>query len=425
MKKTFQTFAVITLILTVFDSVLILPIEIPPLGNLSLGRICILTLLLIVFVLFPRLLKSHGPTLNIPLPLRILIVWTIYAMINLILSPFSEINIKYFVNLVFNMVCLFTGFYIAKVESLRKTMYNSILYITMAFAYIDLILKWRPPAARQWDFTNEIVGAFSNPLYLGYVIAFYVITICANIIFNNGRNNSRNYFMLILILPIVPFVGSRTLLVISALTLAIMLILLAFSVNNVYRSLPIILLIFAGMYVTFTTGDLISRLPEAVINKFSSITLLLNSEDERGGNSRFIATQKAIQLSIDAPILGYGTGAAEQKLAEDSYLVAQGNVNPHNFWLELLLNYGLIGTIIFVSVVIVSLIRGNKIITTKNTNPDAMGAFAYLIIFPFLVIGPSSINNFAFPWITIGSSIYLLYNSISNVAITGNTKERK
>jgi len=160
------------------------------------------------------------------------------------------------------------------------------------------------------------------------------------------------------------------------------------------------------MAILFSSQVFLDTLPRALVDKFSSITTLAQSSEERDKNSRFVASEIAIQLSYESPLLGYGTGAAEQKLAENSYLVSQGNVNPHNYWLELLLNYGIVGFLLFVFPIALSLVNAYKLIISGQASMRTLESAAYLVIFPFLVIGPSSINNFVFPWIMLGFSFY-------------------
>ena len=116
-----------------------------------------------------------------------------------------------------------------------------------------------------------------------------------------------------------------------------------------------IFIVFSFFFIAIIMSYLIELLPEALRARFTIESL--TGQIDNGAN-RLVIWRNAIYLILKHPIFGVGSGNALPAFRENGYLVAV----THNFYLGLLLEYGLIGFSIYISFLlsIVSKIKFKK-----------------------------------------------------------------
>jgi len=139
--------------------------------------------------------------------------------------------------------------------------------------------------------------------------------------------------------------------------------------------------------------------------KIYSLTDSVSGQAILSSTLRYEIWQTAFNMFYDSPIIGTGLGSYSQNLANEGYAtwVINNTTHPHNDLLELAVELGLIGLVIFITVAI-SLTTGIlKII--KNTSSD-VNFFYYLL---FVALAGSLVNmqfsspyQMAFPLLLFG-----------------------
>ncbi|WP_187759712.1 O-antigen ligase family protein [Thiospirochaeta perfilievii] len=124
-----------------------------------------------------------------------------------------------------------------------------------------------------------------------------------------------------------------------------------------------------------------------------------------GGDSSFLARFLIIKYSfsnISNLVIGTGPGGAESFLIGSNPL---GIVNPHSFFLEILINYGFIGFILSLFIFIHAFLILKKIfLITNNINikASAAGGMSIILLFPIVsVVSSSLLKDWAFAWLPI------------------------
>lgn len=382
-------------------------------SGLSIGRI--LLIISLVFYLGHVLTNKKDRIYKFPRHLTLLSAWLVYQYISILWSPLETENIKYLVNFTVNILILILAYMSTLIYKNQRQIIASIYLPTLILCVAELLFKWRPAASRQWDFTNEIVGGYSNPLFLGFILASLIFIFLGRTISSGSLGKNFKYILPILIIS--PFVGSRTLIILCTISIIAMFIFSFSSVNRIFVNL---LYLSGGIlfgYYAFTSLKLVELIPLQILDKFSTISQILTDDSERNDTSRFQIIDAAKEYIWNSPLYGHGLGSAEQILGGNAFLVQIGGINPHNWWLELLLNGGIISAFMFFTIILLNIYRIHNKLRVSNIEfkADYASALAYLTIFPILVVGPSSITNFAFPWILLGISLALAHTNFEEV----------
>jgi teichuronic acid biosynthesis protein TuaE len=117
-------------------------------------------------------------------------------------------------------------------------------------------------------------------------------------------------------------------------------------------------------------------------------------------------------LVRDSAGLGVGAGNAEPRLRSEGSLAGFSGVeNLHNWWLEVLVNLGLVGLALYIALYL-TLFRGQMSAWRTATDPFVqwLGLSGALALVGFVIgsLGPSSVIAFAPMWITFGLAMLTL-----------------
>lgn len=126
------------------------------------------------------------------------------------------------------------------------------------------------------------------------------------------------------------------------------------------------------------------------------------SETDNSVNIRTNLIKNALYFTSETFGFGVGTGNAEYYMENESVFSTQNVYNVHNWYLEILLNSGIvifIGYMVFYLSLIVSLYRIYKATDSGSTKMICEALLGALIAFSVASISPSSISNLNYFWV--------------------------
>jgi len=163
----------------------------------------------------------------------------------------------------------------------------------------------------------------------------------------------------------------------------------------------------------FTPNNLSVEISETIY----SLTDSVSGQAITSTSLRYEIWQTALNMFYDSPLIGTGLGSYSQNLANEGYAtwVINNTTHPHNDLLELAVEVGLIGLVIFTTVAISLIIGIYKII--KNTTSDVN--FFYFLLFVALVgsfinMQFSSPYQMTFPLLLFGLFSGLIAKQVDN-----------
>jgi len=190
--------------------------------------------------------------------------------------------------------------------------------------------------------------------------------------------------------------------------------------NKSYASIfgvLIILLLINLSPSSFSNNIALNDLPVNSPETIYSLTDSVSGQAITSSSLRYEIWQTALNMFYDSPLIGTGLGSYSQNLANEGYAtwVINNTTHPHNDLLELAVEVGLIGLVIFTTVAISLIIGIFKII--KNTSSDVN--FFYFLLFVALVgsfvnMQFSSPYQMAFPLLLFGLFSGLIAKQVDN-----------
>ena len=168
---------------------------------------------------------------------------------------------------------------------------------------------------------------------------------------------------------------------------------------------------------SFSNNPVLNDLFVEASETIFSLTDSVSGQAITSTSLRYEIWQTALNMFYDSPLIGTGLGSYSQNLASEGYAtwVINNTTHPHNDLLELAVELGLIGLVIFITVVISLIIGIVKII--KNTRSD-VNFFYYLL---FTALAGSFVNmqfsapyQMAFPLLLFGLYSGLIAKQVDN-----------
>lgn len=368
--------------------------------------------------------------IRIKIYLQFLVIWQLYALISLIWAIDKDAALK-------NIIFLFTGISVAffVVYYYREIFHLELLYKIWILIFIVLI------PVGMWEANTGNHLAISGRFLDDDIITKYAPTT----VFHN-QNDYSFYIALTIPFVLMWIKYSRKVFIrvvgIIAIVLGLYLLILTDSrtcylgliigfsfwilfivkVKKIYKILFYAFVFFLALFILFPqrTNE-IYRLAE---NEFKSV---LNAEQRSQDGSisvRVNLAKNAIHFAIKSGGFGVGAGNIEYQMKNYGIYPVQGITNVHNWWVEILANYGVlifIGYIILYMHIIANLIKiHNK---CKNAIDKMIGEalFVAWIIFPIGALSSSSIMAEPTQWIIMGFS--LAYINYGKQNILRNKKE--
>lgn len=207
-------------------------------------------------------------------------------------------------------------------------------------------------------------------------------------------------------LMLLLYTGSKANLVATALVLVALLANLATDVRERRRALQAVAVVVGAvlLVVPAVLGSGLIKLPERAVSKFSFSILSEQVQSGQGsGAVRSNLLGDGLALVRDTGGIGVGAGNADVHIK--SLADFPGVSNLHNWWLEVVVNGGLIGLGLYVCFYLFLYHRQVKA-TREARDPlvryFALAGMAALTGFLIGCLGPSSVLAFAPMWITFG-----------------------
>ena len=402
---------------TGFFGVALFPIDIGPF-NLFPYRIFLLFLWFIfgLHILIKR--KIVFAQSKIKWFLIFLCFWLGYAVLSLAWAPSKSIAIRYLIFLFMGVSVIFFSTYYFSTKKNLQILYNLWLAV---FGILILIGFWEHltgqhlPVSGYYNETRTYImfrptGIFHNPndyaTFLALSIPFAIVII------RYSYKKYIRFFGLCSILAafyLIVAAGSRA----NIIAVLFELIFIFMFLLNLRRKFKLVITVAICVILLFTF------LPNPIQEFLSQTTGELNSVVSQTGlrtgsvGIRMNLVRNGLLFLYSTIGCGVGAGNAEYYMANFAKYYTAGIINPHNWWLEILIDYGIlvfVGYIIFYIGIIQNLW---KIYRKRQTIEEKMICEALLVSlvgFFFASISSSSIMAFKPQWLLFAFALtYLNY----------------
>jgi O-antigen ligase len=287
----------------------------------------------------------------------------------------------------------------------------------LAVAFMELVLHIRLPTSallgRPSDVAFGATSLFGNQnnfaTYLTLTLPYFLALV---VVFKDVRLRAIGIAGSVASLVALLFTGSKANLVAGGLVLLGLLVTLGFDRSR--RRQFGLALAMAGLAVALVVPSVLGSglipLPQRAVTKFSFSILSEQVAAQQGsGAVRSSLLGDGLNLVGETGGLGVGAGNAETHVRALADFPGVGNL--HDWWLEVLVNGGLIGLAIYVAFYL-TLLRGQMRVARRSPDPLAryLGLAGSLALFGFVFgsLGPSTAIHFAPMWITFGLGMLTL-----------------
>ncbi len=306
-----------------------------------------------------------------------------YSFITILWSQDLLISFKYSIYLLLTWLLYFLFLIFLQNHKSIYNFYKSMVYfsiIVMAISLIEIFFGFHLLNSEH-NFHSLAIKSyiptafFQNENLLGTYIVLWVIPFLYSYLYNNNPKNLSVWLMLILYLYVLLETSSRA----NFLALIIGFIYIFVFLLNKKKSFFIFLIIFPFLFFAFL--QLNSLLDESEYENITSVSIRLDL-------SIF-----AIKIFFDSFLLGAGAGSIELLVKNNNFDF--GITNIHNYWLEILANFGIIGLLlyfVFYFVILMNIFNIKKrFINNKYVKFITDGLFISLLMFPISIISNSSV----------------------------------
>lgn len=202
------------------------------------------------------------------------------------------------------------------------------------------------------------------------------------------------------------YTGSKANLIAAALVLLSLLVILATDRRGRRTAIgaALVAVLAVAIVVPAIQGSGIIRLPDRAVSKFS-FDLLQEQVQTGVGSGAVRSNLLGDGLGLVAQTGGVGVGAGNADTHIKSLADFPGVSNLHDWWLEVLVNGGLVGLALYVSVYLFMFSRQLRAVRTTEdplVRYLALAGTTALVGFVIGSLGPSSVLAFAPMWITFG-----------------------
>tara|TARA_B100000401_G_C52774216_1_gene704838 strand:+ start:247 stop:1485 length:1239 start_codon:yes stop_codon:yes gene_type:complete len=381
--------------------------------------VSLINILLISIFLFIQIFRAKDFEFRNSVPIILLLIIYIYLIFNTFIS--IDYTLSFFRNFgflrfIFFFVAINFLFSNYKNQNLIFKIWSIVVLIVIFDSYLEYFLGKNILGYGQDIYKDRIVSFFKDePIVAAYLNGFFFLII--GFLFNLNKANSKifiiSFVLIILFLTCIIITGER-----SNTIKALFALFIFFLLNNKFniklRLLTFLSLIILFFFMISNSNYLKYRYLDNMINP------VFNSDEREKllSENIYIKHYKSgYAVFKNNPIFGVGNKnyrlETRNKInKEKKYLP---DTHPHQIYLELFSEHGIIGTIIFLSCMFFLILRNIRdCLVSKNSMQ--LGAFCYLIS-TFLPILPSGsfFSDFNITLFFINFSIFYACNPKSNI----------
>ena len=311
-------------------------------------------------------------------------------------------------------------FKISKNENKFLNFWSAIILIVVFDSFVEFSFGKNLLGYGDDIYVDRIVSFFKDePIVGAYLLGFNFLII--GYLFERFYKQSLRlklvlFLILFILVGCILITGERS----NGIKAIIGLTIFLFLNNKISIKTKISIFLFS----LFFTGLVITNSSYLKVRYGQQLFSILLNDDQRekffdGGNIYLRLYKSGFAVFKDYPIFGVGnknyrvitTQNIETKI-NDNYVL---NTHPHQIYIELLSEHGLVGTIILLSIFFYLIFKNLKIIIISR-NSIQLGCFAYLIV-NFLPILPSGsfFNDFSSTLFWINLSIMYACNKKTNI----------
>ena len=404
-----------------FEGIYLFLISILPLSIIVGPSISLLNTLLIV-ILFLITFNSYKIKIEKIFLLYLLIILYVYLIFN------SFISIDYkegiyrnlgFLRFVILFIAINLFFKISSSQFQFLNFWSLIVLIVVFDSFIEFSFGKNLLGYGDDLYVDRIVSFFKDePIVGAYLLGFNFIIVgyfFEKFYKQNLKLKLALFFILFILVGCILITGERS----NGIKAIIGLMIFLFLNNKISAKIKILIFLFSLVFTVLIISNsnyLKVRYGQQLFTQLFDN----NQRDQFIQNNLYLKLYKSgLAVFKDNPIFGVGnknyrvitTKNIETKINEDYIL----NTHPHQIYIELLSEHGLVGTIILLSIFFYLIFKNLKIIIISR-NSIQLGCFTYLII-NFLPILPSGsfFNDFSSTLFWINLSIMYACNKKTNI----------
>ena len=381
---------------------------------ISLANIFIVSILLII-----QIAKAKNFNFTSNTTFILLLIIYAYLLFNILISldyRYSFLRNFGFFRLIFLFVAINFLFFKYKNQDIIFKIWTTVIFIVITDSFIEYFSGKNIFGYGQDIYADRIVSFFKDePIVAAYLNGFFFLII--GFLLNMKKSNSSIlvicFILTLLFLICVTITGERSN-TIKALTGLFIFLLFNNKFNIKQRTITLLGIIILTNLMIFNSDYLKYRYLDNIINP------ILNSDKRENFLKENIYVKhykSGFAVYKNNPLFGVGNKnyrlETSSKVNEKkSYLP---DTHPHQVYLEFLSEHGLIGSLIFLSIIFFLIFRNIKLCLTSK-NSLQLGAFCYLIT-TFLPIIPSGsfFSDFNITLFFLNFSIFYACNPKSNI----------
>ncbi|WP_257350254.1 O-antigen ligase family protein [Pseudalkalibacillus decolorationis] len=395
----------------------IISIDVGPIGVFPYRVFLGVMTLWLVIELFQRKYILQAKFVRVKPTVYFFLFWVGYGLLSLVWVRSVTLGIKDFLFLVSGVLTiLFVILFLYKQRDYLVFFYlwlaADLLFILLGFwnhithnhlpisrlATAPAYIQGRPSAV----FTNE--NDYASFMAIGIFFGFSL--------FNHSKN------IMYKILGLFVLLSGLYLILVSTSRASVIAVLLGFLVWYLLLASKKekIRIFWIGVILSLLSGILfferVKALVSNVINELASV--LGNPEVEEGSvDIRKNLLRNGIEFVQDTFGFGIGAGNAEYYIKNLSIYPTYGQTNLHNWWAEIMVNYGLLiftGYVLIYFGIIFKLYKAFKNSVSSQTKMISEALFIGFIVFSISSISPSSVMTLSYTWLLFAFGLgYLNY----------------
>lgn len=352
---------------------------------------------------------------NVHLTVLFLCLWLLFSFSGIIWSFDKILALKNVVYIFFNLLTAIVLVYFLQTHELIYWLLKCWLFIYIVFAFFAIyevfsgnhlansMLNGLPPEMNYLQFVPTVTFGNQNDYATFMTLSLPFISILAL----HTKNKVHKWgliFIYLISLPILFATTSRA----NYLGLLLSFFISFLFFTNVKSKLSIVLLglfLIGGIYLIIPT-DIVEQF-WIYVETFQGITAF-NVDDDLSLEVRWNLVYNSFYFFINSFGLGVGPGNLEAYNKFKSPTFTDGIINSHNWWFEIMANYGILIFLLYVIMYVWILYTLFTIrIQTNNLKSRVIAEFLLAGFLTFIVSSssPSSVIAFIPQWILLGIAL--------------------